>query len=148
MIETNLVEAGSQRLGLGLQISDTTQTYLQALHDEVFWAVERALLALQASDRNMAEQVMGAKLEINRLATRAENHIAQRLSADEPNRFDAFRIESEIVEYLKRVYYFAKRIAKVIAAANTVYKVVSEGGTGYRELELEPASEEAVSVAE
>ena len=148
MIETNLVEAGSQRLGLGLQISNTTQTYLQSLHDEVFWAVERALLALQASDKQMAEQVMGAKLEINHLANRAENHIAQRLSADEPHRFDAFRIESEIVEYLKRVYYFAKRIAKVIAEADTVYKVVSEGGTGYTELELEPVPEEAVSVAE
>ena len=148
MIETNLVEAGSQRLGLGLQISDTTQAYLQTLHDEVFWAVERALLALQASDKQMAEQVMAAKLEINRLANRAENYIAQRLSANEPHRFDAFRIESEIVEYLKRVYYFAKRIAKVIAEADTVYKVVSEEGTGYSKLELEPASEEAVSVAE
>jgi phosphate:Na+ symporter len=146
MIETNMVEAGSQRLGLGLQISEATQGFLQALNDEVFWAVERTLLALAASDRGMAEEVMAAKIEVNRLANRAETHIARRLSADEPNRFDAFRIESEIVEYLKRVYYFAKRIAKVIAEADTVYKVITDADSGYAELELEPISADLTSI--
>jgi phosphate:Na+ symporter len=67
---------------------------------------------------------MAAKLRINRLATDAENHLAHRLTVDEPNRLHSFRIESEIIEYLKRVYYFAKRIAKLIADADMVYRQV------------------------
>ena len=73
---------------------------------------------------------MAAKLEINQLAMAAENHLANRLVAEEPNRLATFRIESEIIEYLKRVYYFAKRIAKVVAEADLVY----------RQVELKPIS--------
>lgn len=115
MIETNLVEAGSERLKQNVEISRTTRELLQSLHDEVLWAVERAVYALTAADSIPAEEVMAAKTKINLLANEAERHLSQRLIADEPNRFDAFRIESEIVEYLKRVYYFAKRIAKVVS---------------------------------
>lgn len=145
MIETNLVEAGGERLKQSVKIGPVTQNYLQKLHDEVFWTVERALLALAASDRNMAEEVMAAKIKVNTLATATENHIAHRLAADEPNRFDAFRIESEIVEYLKRVYYFAKRIAKIVAKNNRVYKVVDELDTGYKEVKLDSVPEKIIA---
>lgn len=33
--------------------------------------------------------------------------------AGEPNRLIAFRLESELIEYPKRIFYFAKRIAKL-----------------------------------
>ena len=136
MIETNLVEAGTKRLNQGFQISPPTQAFLQALHDKVFWTVERSLAALSTADKSMAEEVMAAKLEINQLATAAENHLAQRLIVEEPHRLDAFSLETEIIEYLKRVYYFAKRIAKVIADADTVYKVMTDIDHGYTEVEL------------
>lgn len=41
--------------------------------------------------------------------------LAKRLTAGEPNRLIAFRLESEIIEYLKRIFYFAKRVAKLAA---------------------------------
>ena len=115
MIETNLVEIGIQILNQNLQISDSTEEVLQALHEKVCWSVEQAIEALVAFDKNLAAEVQNAKGEINELASDAENHLANRLTAEAPNRLAAFRIESEIVEYLKRVYYFAKRIAKTIA---------------------------------
>jgi phosphate:Na+ symporter len=67
-------------------------------------------------DPSIAKEVLEAKMEINRLVTEAEEHLSRRLSADEPNRLIAFRLESEIMEYLKRMYYFAKRIAKLVDA--------------------------------
>jgi phosphate:Na+ symporter len=73
---------------------------------------------------HLAEEVIAAKVEINRLADKANNHLAQRLIAEEPNRLLAFRIESEMIEYFKRVYYFAKRIAKVATDTHLVYKQV------------------------
>ena len=116
MIETNLVEAGRDRLRANLQISQPTEDVLSALNKKVAWATERAIRALVSNDKEIARQVADAKVEINRLAAEAEVHLSRRLSADEPNRLATFRLESEIMEYLRRMYYFAKRIAKLVGA--------------------------------
>jgi phosphate:Na+ symporter len=114
MIETNLVNAGRERLRLDLTISTGTEAVLEALDRRVSWSVGRAIDALVDNDRRFAEEVTHSKSEFNRLCGDAEKHLSQRLSADEPNRLAAFRLESEILEYLKRMYYFAKRIAKLV----------------------------------
>ena len=57
---------------------------------------------------------MEAKIEINRLADAANDHLVRRLGASEPDRMKIFRIESDLIENLKRIYYFAKRIARVV----------------------------------
>ena len=41
-------------------------------------------------------------------------HQAQRLVADEPNRLATYSVEMDLIEKLKRIYYFAKRIAKTV----------------------------------
>jgi phosphate:Na+ symporter len=115
VVETNLVDAGRARLKYDLTISDVTREVLTAFHRKVCWSVEHAIRALVEDDKSIAEEVVAAKSEINRLADAAERHLTRRLSADEPNRLAAFKIESEIIEYLKRVYYFSKRIAKDVA---------------------------------
>lgn len=114
MIETNLVEAGRERLRAKLEISKATEDVLSAMNKKVAWATERAIHAIASSDLDAAHEVAGAKEEINRLAAAAEKHLSRRLAADEPNRLATFRLESEIMEYLRRMYYFAKRIAKLV----------------------------------
>jgi phosphate:Na+ symporter len=37
-----------------------------------------------------------------------------RLVATEPNRLPAYRMEVDVIEKLKRIYYFAKRLAKTV----------------------------------
>lgn len=113
MIETNLVEAGRIRLQMNLPISPATEEVLMALNKEVTRATERAIRAIVSNDKERAHKVAAAKQEINRLAAAAEDHLSRRLSAEEPNRLAMFRLESEIMEYLKRMYYFAKRISKL-----------------------------------
>lgn len=114
LIETNLVDAGRQRLRTGLVISESTQGVLAELHAKVQWAVKAASEAVAAEDSELAREVRREKKTINRLAEEAESHLAERLVADEPNRLAAFRLESEMVEALKRIYYFAKRAARVV----------------------------------
>ena len=113
IVETNLVEVGTQRLDLNLQISQSTQDVLNPLNEHVCHAVEMSIEALVTGQRPLANTVEDAKEQINELATNADRHLAARLIAEEPNRVAIFRLETEAVEYLKRVYYFAKRIAKV-----------------------------------
>ncbi len=121
MIETNLVDAGRIRLQKNLQISQTTEDVLSNLNKEVVWATERAIRAIVSNDKAIAAEVAERKKEINRLAAQAEDHLSRRLSADEPNRLAMYRLESEIMEYLKRMYYFAKRIAKLVGEIEMDY---------------------------
>ncbi|MBT3344900.1 MAG: Na/Pi cotransporter family protein [Gemmatimonadetes bacterium] len=113
IVETNLTEVGTQRLRHNLQISQSTQEVLDPLNREVCRAVEMSMEALVTGQRELAADVETAKGTINELAAEAERHLAIRLTAAEPDRVVMFRLESEAIEYLKRVYYFAKRIAKV-----------------------------------
>ena len=129
LIETNLVRAGQERLALGATASPATQAKLGALHARVAEAVQLTFQALDAQDADMARQVIKAKGEITRLADAAEAHLAHRLTDAAPNRLALFRFESELIEYLKRVYYFAKRIAKSIAQADLAFGEVSGDGS-------------------
>jgi len=114
MIESNLVAIGRRRLRLGLVVSSETQQVLEKLHHEVSWAVERAIRSLADNDPAVAREVAGYRDEINSLVASAERHLSRRLAASEPLRLTAFRLESEILEHLKRIYDFAKRIASMV----------------------------------
>ena len=58
--------------------------------------------------------VTSMKAVINQLTDTAAMHQAKRLVAEEPNRLAAYTIEMDIIEKLKRTYYFAKRMAKTV----------------------------------
>lgn len=113
MVETNLMEAGRQRLNANLSISRETQAMLEQFHREVAHQVEHAVRALVTSDHALAGEVIRAKSAINKLSSEAEARLYRRLGADGPDRMMTFHLESELIEYLKRMYYFAKRIAKI-----------------------------------
>ncbi len=115
MIETNIVAAGRERLQRNVTMSEGTREVIRRLHEKLCWAVQLSLEALDASNPEMARQVIEAKTEINRLAAEADAHLASRLVEVEEDRLPLYRIESEMIEYFKRVYYFAKRISKRVA---------------------------------
>jgi len=121
MIETNLVEAGEERIAQDVHISESTQEKLVLFYEKICWSVERSTEALVSADKEIASEIEGAKQAINQLAEDAEAHLSSRLTANEPNRLAAFRIETEMIEYLKRVYYFSKRIAKLIVEEEMDY---------------------------
>jgi phosphate:Na+ symporter len=56
--------------------------------------------------------VVAMKDAINSLADSATLHSARRLVADEPRRLEAYTLEVDIFKNQKRIYYFAKRMAR------------------------------------
>ncbi|MCP3905343.1 MAG: Na/Pi cotransporter family protein [Planctomycetes bacterium] len=114
MVESHLLDAGGKRLKRDMEVSAATQEVVRNLHRRVTTEVERAVEALVSSDRTMAMSVADAKEDVNALVAQAEERIASRLAADAPHRLAAFKLESDLVESLKRIYYFAKRIAKIV----------------------------------
>ena len=114
LIETNIVQAARTAQAEDVTVSPETLAVLGALHEKVFWAVEKAATSVHASHPAAAQEVISAKDAISGLASDAERQVTQRLASDDPNRLATFRLESDLIESLKRIYYFAKRIAKAV----------------------------------
>lgn len=120
VIKADMVGAGNERLQHNAQISEATKAILSALHEKVLAAFKKSLDSLVKFDKGLAENVIAAKPTIERLINEAEAHLARRLVVKEPNRALLFRVEFEIIEYLKRVYSIAERIAKLTSEVENV----------------------------
>jgi phosphate:Na+ symporter len=121
-LETNLVHAGRERIHHGVRVSTQTRELIGGLTDKVYWAVSTAAHAVAETDERIAMSVIEAKEEINRLVDDAERHLARRLVVEAPHRLETYRLETELIENLKRVYYFAKRIAKAVIIEDTILR--------------------------
>ena len=118
IIETDLVAIGKRRIDEKITVSPQTEKILYELSSKVEEALSETLEAVLNNDGDKARNVIELKGKINELALKASEHGARRLLADEPNRTASYRREMEIVEKLRRIYYFTKRIAKIIDEAN------------------------------
>jgi phosphate:Na+ symporter len=113
VIKVDLVASGNERLLHNAQISQETKAILKGLYDKVLANFKGSLDSLVKSDKRLAENVIAAKPAIEQLINEAEAHLERRLVVREPNRALLFRMEFEIIEYLKRVYSIAERIANL-----------------------------------
>ncbi len=114
VIETNLIVLGRERIEQGVSISAPTREVLTDFHEVVSRAVAAAVQAVAQKNALAARAVTSMKQEISEIADSAAAHQAQRLVAEEPNRIPAYTIEIDIIEKFKRIYYFAKRMAKSV----------------------------------
>ncbi|MCP4074704.1 MAG: Na/Pi cotransporter family protein [Gammaproteobacteria bacterium] len=114
IIETDVADIMSSVERDGIIISEKTQGVISRLNDMVVGSLETALSAVEMNDVNKAANVIQAKNLINKKIYDAEHHQAARLVADAPNRVETYALEVELIERLKRIYYFSKRIAKTI----------------------------------
>ena len=114
IIETDAVDLAEQCFASDVRISEATQRVLGELHTTIADSVERALHSITKNDHKAAQNVIAMKSEVQAQVALAEQHQAQRLLADAPNRIATYAVEMEVIEKLKRIYYFAKRIAKTV----------------------------------
>jgi phosphate:Na+ symporter len=112
VIELNLVALGRERLSLGVTISPRTREVIEGFHEAVTRSVELALVAVAQKNRKAANLVLRMDGEIDRLESSAVLHEARRLVAREPNRLPAYTVETDVLKNLKRIYYFARRMAR------------------------------------
>lgn len=113
-IETNLVALGHERIKVGFSISEPTRIVLQEFHRVIVRSVDGAIQSVSQINTEVAHAVVAMKDEITALASSATQHQAARLVAEEPNRIAAYTTEVDIIEKQKRIYYFAKRMAKTV----------------------------------
>ncbi len=117
IVETNLVVLGHDRIRDKVAVSETTQQVLNGFQQAITKAVAAAVQAVAQRNQRSAQVVIGMKEEINSIADSAAAHEARRLIAAEPNRIPAYVLEVDLIEKQKRIYYFAKRMAKTVLPA-------------------------------
>ena len=115
IVETDLVHLGKKRIERHVRVSPDTQRVIDELASKVTWALETTTAAVDRSDLSLARQVDAAKDEVNEIADRISDRLVNRLIAEEPHRTSTYRVESQLVENYKRIYYFCKRIALLTA---------------------------------
>ena len=114
LIEVNMVNIGQDRLEKGIKISQETQKVMNTLHVVVSDALKAAVRAVVEEDQSFAKRVISMKVDINRLIEQANIHQAERLVSEDSGKFEAYSLEVEIIEKLKRIYYHAKHVAKSV----------------------------------
>jgi len=127
IIESDMVSIGLNAVDEKVTISAPTQQIFTRLHDTVSRALD---LATQASTVDAAEAgiaVVEMKSEVDAIAEEATAHCAERLVTDDPNRMNTYAREVELIEKYKRIFYFSRRIGKLVAEVSRAEeKIISE----------------------
>ncbi len=114
LIEVNMVDLGMRRVKKGFKISAATQKVLDTLHVVVSDALKAAVRAVVEDDKDFAYRVILMKDDVNRLVEKADLHQAQRLLSEDSGKFEAYSVEVDIIEKLKRIYYYSMQMAKTV----------------------------------
>ncbi len=115
MVKANLVSLGRDRLSQDVQVSEETAKQLTQLQEQVSLGIDQSVNSLLEKDDSQAKAVYARLPELKQQTDEVETRIALRLTADEPNRVATYRLETEIVENLKNMYFVAMRIANMVA---------------------------------
>ncbi|MDJ0976499.1 MAG: Na/Pi cotransporter family protein [Planctomycetota bacterium] len=110
-----------ERDALELRASPETREMTLALRALVVKALGDAAQALADLDQELARDVMDRVDEVTAQAAAIEERIVSRLAPDDPQRMALYRLETRAVEVMRRIYYFASRIAE--AAADDPHEV-------------------------
>lgn len=118
VLEINLVTIGQRRIEQAVDLDAVATSHIRELAAAVTEAVASVGEAITANDVERARDVVAMKSGINALLSRAFLDQAGRLVRRGTHDLDAFSIERDTLEALRRMYYFAKRAAAGIVAGS------------------------------
>jgi len=114
IIETNMVTAGQTLIENQLNISSDTMNVMNNFHQTIGKALSLAIQAVSQQNMVAATMVTEMKSEISTTVTTASAYLTERLVAHEPGRVVIYTAEVQLIENLKRIYYFSKRMSKTV----------------------------------
>lgn len=114
IIENNLVYEAEERLKGNIKVSPGTLDYLASLHRNLCSTGRLAVQAIQDYDPQKAVKASDTKKAFNKLIKEARKHLAERLCKNEPNRLEAYKLETDIMESFNYLHTLFRKIAKLI----------------------------------
>ena len=114
IIETNMVTAGHTLIEHKLNISKETMTVIDDFHQSIAKAVSLSIQAVSQQNMVAASMVIEMKSTISDTVDSASAYLTERLVAHEPGRVVIYTAEVQLLENMKRIYYFSKRMSKTV----------------------------------
>jgi phosphate:Na+ symporter len=118
-----ILNIARERSRMGIRFGESTVRVIWELAKSVRLELGRVVVAVAHTDGELAKEIIDDKDIIHRQGAAAKAHLVRRLAETEGDRYEAYRLESEIVTALKRIYYHIKRIAKTLAEAELEIEV-------------------------
>jgi phosphate:Na+ symporter len=113
LIETNLVSLGRSRLENGYVVGAESRKLIEEFHGRVSLALDLAVAALVEGNADDARSVSAMKKEMNKLRQSMVERTGDRLAGPEDHQIELYRFETDVIANLQRIYYFARRTARV-----------------------------------
>ena len=118
IVSTQIIDLGRSRIRHDVRFSEETTNKFEELLQLVKQSIVDATDAMAMNDVARAKQIVRLKPQISQTCDDIREHLQNRLAADEPHRVAVFRIETDLLEQYNRIFYFAKRIAKLVAGVH------------------------------
>lgn len=118
VVETNLYTLGKERLKADQEFSEKLDEFTKPYFEKVISCLDEAIKSLTEGDLQKAENVIESKSEVTSLADNALDHLSSRLHREKDLELSEFRIQTDVIENFRRIYYLAKRLAKVVSTMN------------------------------
>jgi phosphate:Na+ symporter len=113
VIETDLVTLGNRVLDESIEISDSMRVLLQELGDKMAHAMTLTTEAVREDNQTAAQEVLTMKSDIDRLLAQALE-LQTRSLVEEDKGIETTRMEMTLLENLKRMHTYLKRIAREV----------------------------------
>ncbi len=111
VISRELLPIGEAFVKQDIRPSDTTGEMLQQAYLSVCEAVERAFASVVKDDQRAAQDVLVQRDEFWQLSERVLRRQAERLALDDPDRLVKHRLQTDVLDKLRRVYMLAEHLA-------------------------------------
>lgn len=112
-LDNDVLDLGRNRLDAGLPVSDQTYQAIAKLHQELLGLLRLAMVATGNSDASAARKALKGSPKFERLADQTESELLDRLAGRQEERMELFRLEADLINNLKRIHYFVRRIASI-----------------------------------
>jgi phosphate:Na+ symporter len=120
VIARELVPVGQAFLEHRIMASETTGEMLDQAYRMVCGAVDAAFRAVVDQDQRAAQDVLVQRDDFWRLSEQVLRRQAERLALDDPDRLLKHRLQTDILDKLRRLYMLAEHLAIAVLPENVV----------------------------
>jgi phosphate:Na+ symporter len=105
-------------------MSDGTRHHFENLFSVLELSLGDVLLCLEKEDYGAAKEVIEMKAGVEEVAFDITHRLEERLTESGDDRLKLYRLETDLVETIKRLFYLTKRMAKVLLDIDEILKPV------------------------
>jgi phosphate:Na+ symporter len=110
-IKLNIVHLGHERLRTQVTFSDEAKAFIMRFHQETLDALDDCLKVIASQDKQVLQRLINRLSTIQELSKESLERTSKDLISSEEETLDRYRIEMELYDKFRWIYFRTKRIA-------------------------------------